>query len=518
MLTRRRAKMATQGSNAEELSLEYEINNQLGLADVEESNTPMGEEEMTREANQPTRARGQSPEPQVGVMEMLAEMMRRQDKNTEEMNKRFEEQTKELKRNSEVMNRKFEEQKREFKNTEETIKKISAKIDEQIDAVRRDLQQQIATVATENKEQNIRLEKEIEEIKGTNESNKKEVSRKLDRHIKETKESRDKDRKEWQEAITKVDNTAKQRTEGIEQQVRDLKEVQQDTVEKLNSVSVEKGRRLDEITSSLSTVKDDQQRVQRRLEEIEQRPAVVANGAVVNKELTFDGEDNFPMEFLKELREIQEIYYPSENTKWLGRHLIGEAAVWWRIVRGQINNFQEFEEVFTEKYWGAIQQERVRDQLEYGRYNPNGSKNMVQYMEQRVLQCRRLIPVLPDRHLIKKLARHYDREIQIAVVTRGITNINGFESLLREYMGINAHSQNEPRKPNNERHFSKIKSENSPTFQRDGHKSKGTWQSNKHGATQRSEEGRQIVNSIVVERQANTPRINEPSTSTADRV
>lgn len=220
------------------------------------------------------------------------------------------------------------------------------------------------------------------------------------------------------------------------EEVRTLKEAQKDTAEKLDSVSVEKGRRLDEMTTNMSSLQENQQRFQRRLEEIEIRPAATGTGSGVNKELVYNGEESFPMEFLKELTEIQEVYYPMENTKWIGKHLTGEAGIWWRIVKDQVNTFEEFREVFTEKYWGAIQQERVRDQLEYGKFRPNGSLTMVQYLERKVLECRQLIPIMSDRHLIKKLARHYEREIQIAVITRGIVNISSFENLLKEYMSI----------------------------------------------------------------------------------
>ena len=56
--------------------------------------------------------------------------------------------------------------------------------------------------------------------------------------------------------------------------------------------------------------------------------------------------------------------------------------------------------------------------------------------------------ILSDRHMITKLARHYSREIQIAVVTRGVTTINSFEALLREYMSINTRNNNEYMKAN----------------------------------------------------------------------
>ena len=99
--------------------------------------------------------------------------------------------------------------------------------------------------------------------------------------------------------------------EVIEQQVRNIKDAQHDTEEKLNSVSIKKGRRLDEMTNTLTTVKINQLRVQHRLEEMEQRPVIAMNGNNGNKEITFDREDRFPMEFLKELKELQETYYPA---------------------------------------------------------------------------------------------------------------------------------------------------------------------------------------------------------------
>ena len=164
-------------------------------------------------------------------------------------------------------------------------------------------------------------------------------------------------------------------------------------------------------------------------------------------------------------RQLQEAYYPAENMKWISRHLTGEAAIWWRIVRSQINTFQEFAEIFVEKYWGATQQERIHDQLEYGRYNPHGTLSTIQYMERFGLQCRQLIPIMLDRHLIKKLARHYNRETQVAVVTRGITMINNFEILLQEYMNVTSRRNNDaqkaeerlPRKGNEHSNFPKQK-------------------------------------------------------------
>lgn len=53
-----------------------------------------------------------------------------------------------------------------------------------------------------------------------------------------------------------------------------------------------------------------------------------------------------------------------------------------------------------------------------------------------MLENRQLIPPISDQHIIKKLVRHYSREIRIATFTRGIQDIASFELLLREFMAV----------------------------------------------------------------------------------
>ena len=94
--------------------------------------------------------------------------------------------------------------------------------------------------------------------------------------------------------------------------------------------------------------------------------------SVVNeqlKEVKFNGSSDFPMEF-KELTELyHEHYHDINNIAWISRHLEGEAAIWWRLVKDSINNFAGFTEAFSNKYWNDVIQEWVRDQLEFGLYH-----------------------------------------------------------------------------------------------------------------------------------------------------
>ena len=61
------------------------------------------------------------------------------------------------------------------------------------------------------------------------------------------------------------------------------------------------------------------------------------------------------MEFMKETEDVyMEHYQDNGNVAWIGRHLEGEAAVWWRLIKNSVTNFAEFKEAFTNKYWSDM--------------------------------------------------------------------------------------------------------------------------------------------------------------------
>ena len=188
--------------------------------------------------------------------------------------------------------------------------------------------------------------------------------------------------------------------------------------------------------SHITKVKEGQESLQRQLANAEVG-STARTGGPHNNELKYNGTDRYPIEFLKELTEIQNTFYPSDDVKWIGRHLEADAAIWWRVIRDQIRNFDEFKDLFTQKYWGEERQDAVRDNLEFGRFNWKGNLSAIQYMERKLLESRQLTPAIADRQLIKKIARHFGKNIEIAVVTRGINSIQNLESLIAEYATIN---------------------------------------------------------------------------------
>ena len=63
------------------------------------------------------------------------------------------------------------------------------------------------------------------------------------------------------------------------------------------------------------------------------------------KNIKYNGTGDFPMVFMKEMEDIyMEHYQDNGNVAWIGRHLEGEAAVWWRLIKNSVTNFTEFKD------------------------------------------------------------------------------------------------------------------------------------------------------------------------------
>lgn len=456
MLTRSKSRMAAQ--NVRSTSPEFEINNQLGLelsesVDMEVRNNENTQQpqtvdeghslevelsEDTNVSNQETfasRTRGQRTETQNIDLNTILELMKKQNEAAERRQQEAQEKIiKEIK---------------EVKGAQNQMEgRIMTVLETKVTELKETLTKRVEDVETKLKEQDSKISEKIEKLGKKNANEIKGIHQKLDKIAADGKQLNERNKQELQETVHSNQADNQRRFDLIEEKVEAVNNAHKDTADRLNSVSVEKGRKLEEIKSNMNSVKETQERLQRRLEELEVRPITRVSSNEPIREFSYNGNDDFPMEFLQELSELQEAYYPHDNTRWIGKYLTDEAAIWWRIVKTKINSFEQFREAFTEKYWGVLQQEKIRDQLEYGRFKPNKSLDMIQYLEKNLLKYRQLIPAMSDRQLITKLARHYDREIQIAVVTRGIRTIEAFEVLLKEYMNIQSREERGERESN----------------------------------------------------------------------
>lgn len=292
-----------------------------------------------------------------------------------------------------------------------------------------------------------------EEIKGT--IKKVEgVAHELRREIRKEVQETNKQQSNFQDSITQsIQEHRKQqekRVQEVKESVGEVKKKQDEMEIRVREVADNGEKTTEVMRSKVDQIQEGQKRLQLRMENAEERRIPHGTELPQKEQLTFNGEGSHPMEFLSELEELQQAYYENNSTKWISQHLTDEAATWWRLTKPTVNNFQEFKEVFIQKYWDELRQERIRNELEYGRYEWYRHRSMSRYMEEKLLEVRHLTPTIPIMQVIRKLSKHFGREVQLATLTRGVRSIAEFGLLLNEYqtlMGGHPHDQQMEAKP-----------------------------------------------------------------------
>ena len=146
----------------------------------------------------------------------------------------------------------------------------------------------------------------------------KKVHNKLDSHINNN-------HKKQEELKAEVYHTLKQQ----QQELGETNNILQQRIEEVNGRQKTTEQKLDENvkekTTHIKELKCQLERLRRQITEGESGPSRTVNGQV-QVELKYDGTDRFPMEFLKELSEFQELYYSNSDIKWIGKHLEKDAS------------------------------------------------------------------------------------------------------------------------------------------------------------------------------------------------
>lgn len=418
------------------------VNNQLGIPGIFDKMTPVelvgdkqpdgapeAEEEVSEArqeapvvANKGGGGQSQDVEMISQIAMMIQTLQENMQKQTENIKKDIKKDNEDLKKElGEKIEKQSQELKMELQTQKQAITAEFSAIREENAQMRNELKADISAVREEGEKTSKELQKNNEAIKhlrGEVEKNRKQ----LVTNTSNLSENVNRINAELRSEIRlNTEETARVRKsqEEIEEQVKKMEE---------------------EKTKTIEDIKKSQDQLARRINEVEERPSNRTTAAAeYYKELSFNGNDSYPMDFLQELREARQVCHRESDIRWINKYLSGDAKIWWRIIRTEITTFEQFEERFIEKFWGAQIQESVRDCLEFNRYYPDRDNDPIQYMQRQILQCRQLVPPITDQHLIRKLAKNYGREIELAVLTRGIRDIPQFESLLRDYMRISNH-------------------------------------------------------------------------------
>lgn len=147
-----------------------------------------------------------------------------------------------------------------------------------------------------------------------------------------------------------------------------------------------------------------------------------------------DRTNNNPVEFLKSL---ERVVHQTSNRQYLSNiirsSLEGNAQEWFTIVEHKFGSFNEFKELFLNKYWSELTQNKIRTDLFNGRYNPFFGTPREIYFTKRYANTQHVIPKINEDELIKFYSRHFQYDIVKAVITQRIRTYSDFCELLREY-------------------------------------------------------------------------------------
>ena len=137
---------------------------------------------------------------------------------------------------------------------------------------------------------------------------------------------------------------------------------------------------------------------------------------------TFQGErSEKPIKFLKEMRRYLNPNEMSLNDMkiMLSQNLKGSAASWWYVVENSIQDFEDFEEQYKEKFWSEEITDALVRKIEYGVYTPNGPLSRVDYTIE-LMSVAQDLEKYTEEELVKKLVAHHDMDIRFMAKSQGI--------------------------------------------------------------------------------------------------
>ena len=106
---------------------------------------------------------------------------------------------------------------------------------------------------------------------------------------------------------------------------------------------------------------------------------------------------------------------------------------WWMANRSEIEDYQQFKNLFKAKYWSETTQNLIWDNICHGRYKTQLGNTMTAYFLGKVCLAKHLELAIPEECLVNKLSYHYDEEVIRARRGSQIKTIQAMTELLENY-------------------------------------------------------------------------------------
>ncbi|EFN81895.1 Uncharacterized protein F44E2.2 [Harpegnathos saltator] len=123
------------------------------------------------------------------------------------------------------------------------------------------------------------------------------------------------------------------------------------------------------------------------------------------------GDSQHPIRFFDDFIDIADYEELRDRDRlYFFKHcMTGRAREWF-----DLQEFREFGEVvikFRNKFWGRVEQNKLRDRVRNGMYNANTGRTMAEYVEKFARDVKYISPQIPEFELVQDLSQHFTVEI-----------------------------------------------------------------------------------------------------------
>lgn len=153
---------------------------------------------------------------------------------------------------------------------------------------------------------------------------------------------------------------------------------------------------------------------------------------------SFNGNKNSkPIQFLKSFHEYVKAMDIRDNEfKPLIRNCLQETAKnWFFLIDEKVNNIEDFEKLFRERFWNEPIQSQMQSRFELGKFERNGKLTRVLYAQELIGYAQQLELKMTEAELVKKIGRHFvsDRGISRTIRMQNIEDFGRLFDLLQEF-------------------------------------------------------------------------------------
>ncbi|XP_050516292.1 GATA zinc finger domain-containing protein 4-like [Diabrotica virgifera virgifera] len=361
------------------------------------------QEQSVAQVLQETTGITQEREENVNMTALMSLMM--------QINKKLEENSKEIKEDMKKMEQKLEENSRKMEqNNAKIVKRLEKQMDEKFDALEKKLASEIKDI---HMERNIEIQKYNLEAKIYEERRKTEE--KLDDMLQNIQ-------------------TNNHQIRNVEQKIEDISQIRDIGRPYLNLTN-ETGIKFSGNIKNL-------------------HPRVYINS------------------LKHKLRSVNNI---NDIKDYIRMTLSDNAATWFASIENDLDNLQTFENQFLNYYWGELEQARFREVLYFGKYNRNLSLNMVDYALKLITVAKYLEPPLREDETVLNVSRHFDADVVQTVTVQNIQTVDSFINFIQRVQRgyITSNNSKNRQSYNNNRYGSNshnFNNNNNTSYERQGNR------------------------------------------------